>query len=242
MADEGIAEAPRFGPRLVGSLAGHLLFAGTLFLWPSSAPPAMPAVVTVDLLATLPPSPAPARPAAAPAPAPKPVQKKVVLPKQAPALKPKPKPKPVKQPARVERPRRPKPEPALDYEDALDLLRMEQGEQRPPERVDSTATPPDDAATGAQGLRASPWQVAAGKHVSARWVTPQEFLDRQLMTVVLIELAADGTVIGTPRVTNSSGDPYWDDNTVRAILSASPLPAPPEPGPRSFIFTPGDRF
>ena len=232
MPDDVGVQPPRFGPRLVGSIVGHCGLLVVLFFWPSSAPPALPVLVTVDLVAAIPSARAvaPSRPA----PKPKPVQKKIVLPKKAPALQPKP--KAVKRPARVERPSRPKPEPALGYEDALDLLRMEQGEERPVvEDVEAQA----DAPTTAQGApRPGAWQIAARRHVQTHWITPQEFLDRDLRTGVTITLAADGTVIGLPRVTSPSGDPFWDDNTVRAIQSASPMPAPPEPGEWSFVFTP----
>jgi TonB family protein len=226
----------------VGSLVGHGLLVLLLFFWPTSAPPALPAVVTVDLIAAVPnaPRPAPARPA--PAPKPKPVQKKVVLPKKAPALKPKP--RPVKRPAKVERPRRKPPADELEYEDALDLLRKELGEERPP---DEPLEEPTVAAEPSQGTAtASPewvaWQSAARRHVRARWVTPAEFLDRSLSTILTVQLSVDGRVVGAPKVLQSSGDPFWDDNTVRAIVSASPLPPPPSAGEWTFVFTPEESF
>ena len=248
MRDEPGAQSTRFGPRLVGSVLGHVFVMLALFVWPTSAPPALPVAVTVNLLAALPAPPKPvAAPAPAPAPRPKPVQKKVVLPRRAPALKPKPKaqPKPVKRPSRVERPRREKVE-ALDYGDALDLLRKELGEERPVEPAESSNAEPVAAPSSQSTATASPemiaWRSAARRHVRRRWVTPQEFLDRGLTTLVAVELTASGQVVGPPKVVRSSGDPFWDDNTVRAILAASPLPPPPDSGQWHFEFTPQERF
>jgi len=36
----------------------------------------------------------------------------------------------------------------------------------------------------------------------------------------------------------SSGNPFYDDNAVRALVKASPLPAPPKAGRRTIVFTP----
>ena len=74
------------------------------------------------------------------------------------------------------------------------------------------------------------WMVATRRHVRSVWVTPPEFLERTLRTEMWIEVAADGTIVDEPQVVESSGDPFWDDNAVRAMLSASPLPAPPSSG------------
>ena len=65
-----------------------------------------------------------------------------------------------------------------------------------------------------------------------------DFLTEDRSTEVSVRLAADGSVIGKPEVSRSSGLPQWDDNTIRAILRASPLPPPPEPGVWTFRFSP----
>lgn len=244
MRSESVVYATRLAPRVAGSLLGHGLVVLVLSFWPTSAPPALPVMMTVDLIAAVP-TPAARLAELRPRPAPKPVpvQKKVVLPKRAPALTAKP--RPLARPARVERPRRQPAEPELEYEDALELLRKELGEDRPePQQTSEQPTAATPPAPGA--LRASPewfaWESAARRHVRARWVTPSEFLDRNLSTVLMVELSADGRVVGAPRVARSSGDPFWDDNTVRAMLSASPLPAPPSAGQWTFVFTPEERF
>ena len=53
---------------------------------------------------------------------------------------------------------------------------------------------------------------------------------------------AAGNVIGEPRITRRSGNPWYDDGVTRAIRKASPLPAPPEAGRWPFIFMPEDSY
>lgn len=38
------------------------------------------------------------------------------------------------------------------------------------------------------------------------------------------------------------GNPWYDENVVRAIQKASPLPAPPEAGEWAFVFVPEDSY
>ena len=85
------------------------------------------------------------------------------------------------------------------------------------------------------------WMLATKRHIRSVWVTPPDFLNRGLSTELRVDLAADGAVIGEPEVVRSSGDPFADDNAVRALLKASPLPAPPQAGRRTFIFEPEER-
>ncbi|GAG35298.1 unnamed protein product, partial [marine sediment metagenome] len=70
------------------------------------------------------------------------------------------------------------------------------------------------------------------------WITPPDFQNRGLSTELRVRLGPTGEVLGTPVVVRSSGDPYWDDNVIRALMKASPLPAPPEPGDWPFLFSP----
>ena len=67
-------------------------------------------------------------------------------------------------------------------------------------------------------------------------MTPPDQRGRGLATHLELRLSASGDVIGEPRVLRSSGDPYFDDNAVRAVLMASPLPPPSQPGIRNFLF------
>ena len=85
------------------------------------------------------------------------------------------------------------------------------------------------------------WLRETRAHVQRAWITPREFLNRGLETHLSVRLAADGSVIGEPVIVRSSGDPYWDDNAVRALRRASPLPPPPEPGEWPFAFSPEER-
>jgi colicin import membrane protein len=234
---------------LLISVAGHAVLALVLVWVPSSKPSPLPPSIAVRLVA---PSvvaqagrasvaPAAAKPAPRPAPAkPKPVRtpEKVLLPKQPAAVRRKP----VKK-------RRPKPEP-MAYEDALDALREEMGEETPqPQAAATEESEPEDggesgpAATEGFQVTAevAAWMTDTKRHLRRVWITPPEFLNRGLVTELRVYLGADGTVLGTPEVVRSSGDPFWDDNTIRALMRGSPLPAPPEPGEWPFIFTPEDR-
>jgi outer membrane biosynthesis protein TonB len=226
-----------FRRRLLGSAAGHALVILAFAFAPAPQARPLPAALTVDLVAALP----AARPAAAkptplpPAAAARP--KKIVLPK-----KPSPLPK---KPKKVVRPRRPTPQ-ELDYDEALAKLRQEAGEKPPspdPEPEETVAEP--TAARGGTGTTVTPevarWINDTKRRVRATYVTPPEFLNRGLVTCMTVFLAADGRVIGEPQVHRSSGDPFWDDNAVRALARASPLPAPPGEGDWPFCFPTEDR-
>jgi colicin import membrane protein len=219
-----------------------VLAAAMLGFAPSRPALLLPPVISVDLLPSLPgrapieavPAPKPAKalpkPPAPPSP-PKP--KKIVLPKQAPSAHRKPR--------KVDRPPKREKAEELDYDDAMAQLRNELGENEPaPETV--ARAEPRAAPGGTLGVRVDPavaaWYAEVKRHVRAGWITPSEFLERDLETVIVVDLAADGRLRGEPRVVRSSGDPFWDDSAVRAILTAAPLPPPPSPGERQFIFHP----
>ncbi len=235
----------RFTQLLWASLGAHVVLLLGLALAPSPAPPPLPEVLRVDLVAGLPAPPraGPSKPAPAPAPAPvaKPRPKQVVLPKEAPRAVPK-KRKTPPPPAR--------PEP-VEYEDAMAQLRNELGEQTPaPAAAPSGAsevsdeelmatTAPGQTGTGGSTLDkdTARWVIATQRHVRNSWVTPPEFLNRGLATIVEVELTALGGVVGTPRVVRPSGGPFFDDNAVRAVLHSAPLPAPPASGTWTFSFS-----
>ena len=57
-----------------------------------------------------------------------------------------------------------------------------------------------------------------------------------------VKLDAAGNVKGKPRIARRSGNPWYDDGVVRSIQKASPLPAPPEAGAWTFVFTSDEDF
>jgi len=210
--------------------------------------------------APAPPKPQPApparvepRPAPPPPPPPPPKAQVEVLPEQAPARvekvvpPPPPEPKPV---PKVEPKPRPEPAPELSYEEAMASLDDELGvdatselltppaEARPErsEAAGSTAGQPERAPGASVSPELAAWSRAVRRRIQSVWVTPPSFRGRGLVTHLEIRLSASGEVLGEPRVVRSSGDPYFDDNAVRAVLKASPLPAPSEPGVRDFLF------
>lgn len=222
---------------------------------------ALPAPAAAGKPAARKPAPAPKKPPAplppkAAAPPPKPAAppriepKQVVLPKQAPAAVPK---KPVRKPEV-----KPEPAPVLErpepiaYDDALSQLRAELGEEVPvevepaAEAIDATgettdnatdATTSDPNGANLAAAQASAWERAVQNHLSGCWITPPEFLNRGFATGIEVNLTAAGVVIGAPRITRGSGDPFFDDNAQRAAMGCSPFPAPDAPGKRRFEFT-----
>jgi colicin import membrane protein len=235
-----------FTRALAVSLVGHIVLFFAVSFAPKPGPAPLPRVIAVRLVQMAPAAPAErgsgtalskARPVAKSAPkppAPAPTPRKVVLPKQARAV-----PKKVRQVKR-----RPKPE-ELGYSDALAALRADLGEdESPAPESHARAETAEDSQpqTLQSGHQVSPeiaaWMTATRSHLRRVWVTPPEYLNRSLMTEVRVNLSPEGAVLGTPRVVRSSGDPYWDDNTIRALVRASPLPRPPEAGEWPFIFTP----
>ena len=217
------------------SFALHMVVGFAIAYAPEPDPIYLPEVISVRMV-TMPaastptksaPKVAPAKPAAPePVPAkplPAPVPKQVILPKQAVVVKKKAKPKP---------------EP-LDYDDALDALREELGDEEPllREPPDETAEAVEDRApTEAEGALGqidpdeAAWKLAVDRHMSNVYVVPQDFKGQGLRTALRVRLSAAGDVLGTPEVLRSSGNPYFDDTVKRALVRATPLPAPPEPG------------
>lgn len=242
----------RFVQGLVLSFVLHL-GVGFFFVFSPAADPvpladvimvkmvSLPALAKATKAASAPSPPAPAPPPTPAKPAPTP--KKVLLPKQPSSVKKKPKPK-----------AKPKPEP-LEYDDALAALRDELGEKTPVEPVeevpdvmqqlaDEVAAEEADANSAGQKIDADvlAWSIASLRHLRNVWVVPAEFKRQLLKTQVIVTLSATGDVIGTPEIVGTSGDPYFDDNTVRALVRASPLPPPPEPGDWPFHFSADEGF
>jgi TonB family protein len=228
LAERRADDPQRFATWLAASMAGHLVFAFAVVLAPETAPARLPEVLRINLVAALPTAarrpPARQTPASPPAKRPpaRPEPKQIVLPKQAPELAPK-------------RGSRPKP-PPINYEDALSQLRAELGEVAPPvTRPDRDAPPVEVDAPFLSAVvivdpKLAAWQKGVKAHLRRCWINPPEFLNRSLSTGVEVQLTATGELIGAPKVTRPSGDPYFDDNTLRAISSCAPLPAPRRAG------------
>jgi colicin import membrane protein len=190
------------------------------------------------------PEPAPKPPPKAapkpPPPAPPPIAKAPVqaLPENAPTKIRKVEPK-----AKVDPRRRPR-EKELSYADAMASLDDELGpvEDRnlltpapDPEPAESSGSPQSK-----HGIVVSPemlaWATATTRKIQNNWKGVASYEGRGLATRLELELSARGDVLGTPRVVRSSGDPFFDDNAVRAVMMVSPLPAPPRAGPTVFVF------
>jgi TonB family protein len=231
------------------STLAHVVVVVVMMIRPAPEPIALPPAITVDLVAAPPPAPPAAKPAPAPAPKPAPVAPPAppqpkILPKRAPDALARPvEPKPA-EPIR----RRPRPK-EMELGDAMAALRAELGEDAPaPESAEpaetsaaTEAAPLAGEGTGTISPELRKWIAATTRHVQSVWVNPPEFVGRGLRTELRVELLADGTVVGDPQVLGTSGDPYADDNAVRALKKASPLPAPPEAGAHTFIFVPEAR-
>jgi TonB family protein len=231
---------------LIGS--GLLHLAAVVVLSVSPTPPgrsvALPAVVSVDLVAALPgaAAPAPPKPKAAPKP------KKVVLPKEpaAPKAKPKPAPKAKADPKPKPKPKA-KAEPQKSYEDLLKEMRERAGEKPAKPAAKPTQVAGVAGASGAvRGVRVSPEEMAWRRTVRIRvrnaWVLAPGFRHQDLQAHVRVKLDASGNVVGVPKITRRSGNPWYDDSVLRALAKASPLPPPPEAGDWEFGFSPEDVF
>jgi TonB family protein len=230
-----------FRRALILSCVAHAALLALFYLSPSSqsSVPALPGVITVDLIAAAPgvapvapapPEPKPETPAPVPVeppkPPPPPPPQKVVLPKE---------------PTRVPEPVPPKPRPKpppKDYDALMKELRTQSGDVRP-EPVQTARNTPVAVAGAAGGtVRVSPevaaWIRDVKIQVHKNWIRTPGF-DR-LETTLLVTLDAAGNVVGEPKIKQRSGNPYYDDSVVRAIQKASPLPKPPTPGEWTFVF------
>ena len=246
------------------SLALHgSIFAAFAIAPPRSVVP-MPDVISIELIAAPPAASASSRPRPAPppakTPAPEPPAPEPPPPEPAPptpVVKAPVQVMPEESPGRIRKvkpePKRPPPRPtrekALSYEDAMAALDDELGVDETAALLRSPAAPlepenssgqPESSDARRTGAVVSPelaaWKLATRRLIQSKWVTPPNFRNRGFATSLELRLSASGDVIGTPKVVHSSGDPFFDDNAVRALLSVAPLPAPPEPGRQLFIF------
>jgi protein TonB len=180
-------------------------------------------------------------PEAAPRPKPKPPKPApVVLPKEPTLPKPKPKPEEKAPPPEPEAP------PEREYGDVMAQLRAELGEPGP----EAPPQPAQAAALGGGGAglgrpvapEVARWLRDARIHVRRNWTLPGNFRMQSLAAEVTVKLDDAGQVKGKPRIERRSGNPWYDDGVVRSIEKASPLPAPPEAGTWTFVFTSDEDF
>jgi colicin import membrane protein len=216
-----------------------------------SARPAKPPPAPVK------PAPAEPPPAAAPAP-PQPKAPVQVLPEESPGrireAKPEPAPAKPEKVAKVEPKPEPKPAPprreeAVSYEEAMAELGLDEteefleslpGAKKEAETSSAEATPTPGAETSQAGVKIPPelaeWNLKTRRRIQNSWVMPSQFRDRALTTELALQLSATGELVRKPEVVRSSGDYLYDDNTVRAVMKAAPLPPPPRAGPINLIF------
>ncbi|HCZ12522.1 MAG TPA: cell envelope integrity protein TolA [Nitrospiraceae bacterium] len=69
------------------------------------------------------------------------------------------------------------------------------------------------------------YSMIVGK-IRQQWVFP-ESIDRDLIAVINIKIARDGSVT-VDKIEKGSGNPLFDRSALRAISKASPLPPPPQ--------------
>jgi colicin import membrane protein len=226
---------------LLASSVGHLGLMVAFAYTPASRVRAPLGVVAVELVA------APAVEKAAPPAPPAPMKpKKVLLPAEPTTPKPKPKPVPKKVAKVVPPPPVPAPVPEQKYEDVLAQLREESGASAPPVEVPAAVPAVTGPVGSPEGMAVSPevaaWMKAAKIHMRKNWIVPPGFRTQYLETLVEVDLDPSGQIRGKPRVTRSSGNPWFDDSVVRAIQKSNPLPVPPEAGKWPLMFTSEDNF
>jgi colicin import membrane protein len=229
---------------LVVSAVAHLALVAAFVLAPEPGFQIPRGVVSVELVAA-PASASPAAPAAAPRPKapPKPAPPPVIKPKKVVLPAEPTTPKAVAKAAPVPKAT---PAPAKDYEDVLAQLRAEAGESAPSPAAPAITRAAAGPMGSPDGVAISPvvaaWLKRAKIHVRKNWVVPPGFRTQALQTVVQVNLSSSGEVRGSPKVTQRSGNPWYDEGVVRAIQKSSPLPAPPEAGEWNFVFLPEDSY
>jgi colicin import membrane protein len=124
----------------------------------------------------------------------------------------------------------------LGVDETADLLKAPSDPVEP----EASSGGPETSDVSRAGAVVSPelarWNLDTRRLIQSRWVIPSNFRNRGLETRLLLRLSASGDVMGKPEVTRSSGDPFFDDNVVSAVLKAAPLPPPPKPGRRVLLF------
>ena len=124
----------------------------------------------------------------------------------------------------------------LGVDETADLLQAPPGPSEP----EDSGGQPEASDVSQTGAAVSPelakWNLDVKRLIQGKWVTPSNFRNRGLATSLELQLSASGKLIGAPKVVRSSGDPFFDDNAIQAVFKVAPLPPPPEPGRRIFLF------
>jgi periplasmic protein TonB len=238
---------------VVGSALLHVGLLGLALVSPSLSEREPPRVIAVELVSPAPPAPAaapkpeptppPEVEVAPPPPPPPPEPKQIVLPEKQTAPKPKEKPK-----------EKPKPreetfkEPPKKQEENLDeLLAKMRGSEKtpapaPPAPIESATATTGSPSEGTAELSPEEmaWQARVKRKMKGIWIVPPGFRTQTLQTRVTVTLDGAGNIVGAPRITKKSGNPWYDDGVVRGLAKASPLPPPPEAGDWVMWFEPGD--
>jgi outer membrane biosynthesis protein TonB len=240
---------------VVWSAVVHAGALGLVLASPSFNHREPPRVISVELIAPA----APAAPQAAPKPAtpppeavpapppppPPPKAKQVVLPEKPTAPKPPDKAKPKPREKEVFK------EPPKKQEKDLDelLADLRDSDTTKPAPAPAPTEAPVDTATAmtggaSEGSDLSPeelaWQARVKRKMKGIWIVPPGFRTQQLQTRVVVTLDGGGNIVGSPRITQKSGNPWYDEGVVRGLAKASPLPPPPEAGDWVMWFEPGD--
>lgn len=236
----------------------HLLLGLFLFYsvrWQTS----QPAAVQVELVGSLPPIEAPVRPPPPPPepvverqpepvvepPPPKPdiALKEPPKPKTPPKVEPKPEP-----PKPVEKKPEPKPEPKVEKkpepkvppkpdnrleQELQDKLLKESLARESADQMRRQAAQEADlmaklAADGARSKARETWAGRISAKVKPNVVVPPGASGNP-EAVVAISLLPDGSVVGEPRLRQSTGNAALDAAILRAIVKSSPLPKPEDP-------------
>jgi outer membrane biosynthesis protein TonB len=239
---------------VVWSTLAHAGALGLVLASPGDSDYAPPRVISVELVAASPAAPAraapaaPAAPAAKPAPPkppPPPKPKQIVLPEKSQT------PKPKSEPERKPREREVFKEPETKEEKSLEelLAEMRGDADAPPAPTGSdepveTAVAPSPGATSGTGDPLSAeerdWHARVIRKMKGIWVVPPGFRTQPLETHVMVSLDAAGNILGSPRITRRSGNPWYDESVLRGLTKASPLPPPPEAGDWPMVFEPTD--
>lgn len=229
----------------------HLLLGLFLFYsvrWQTSKP----AAVQVELVSSLPVAEAPVRPRPPPAPVvekrpepavepppPPPPAKPDIAFKEPPKPKPVPRVEPKVEPKPVPKPVDKKPEPVpvqpdtrreIESQEKMfkEALARESAEQAKREASREADLLAQAAVEGARRTAANAWGDKISAKIRGNIVLPPGATGNPEAHVKIV-LLPDGSVVGQPSLTRSTGNQALDDAILRAIVKSSPLPKPDDP-------------